>query len=201
MNNWIILLTTAVNNPLNTIKDTVFRKVLYHTQIKKWLNETNYDIVVVESSGYDFPKIEHERLHKVIFTSNQLPSSSQYEAVSISYALKEIRNKEFYINCSHILKVTGRYFLKDITHCLNNVEQNQDLYLQKHFNFNITWQNTEYFGIKKELFDLFIDGGVKQNGLMENELFKFSENKSICRIGPFPNNIRRGGDNLLIDNL
>ena len=47
MNNWIILLTTAVNNPLNTIKDPVFRKVLYHTQIKKWLNETNYDIVVV----------------------------------------------------------------------------------------------------------------------------------------------------------
>jgi hypothetical protein len=193
-------LTTAINSPENLIKDQDFRKVLYHTQIKKWLNETNYDIVVVESSGYDFPEIEHERLHKVIFTINySLPSSSQYEAVSISYALKEIRNKDFYINCSHILKVSGRYFLKDITNHLNNVKQNKDLYLQKHYQVN--WQNSEYYGIRKELFDLFIEGGVKQINLMEYELSKFSVNKSMCRIGTFPNDIRRGGDNMLISNL
>jgi len=200
MNNWIVLLTTAINNPENLIKDQDIRKVLYHSQIKKWLDETNYDIVVVESSGYHFPEIEHERLHKIIFTiHNPLPSSSQYEAVSISYALEEIRNKDFYINCSHILKVSGRYFLKGITNHLNNVEQNKDLYLQKHY--QPKWQNSEYFGIRKELFDLFIEGGVKQINLMESELSKFSVNKSICRIGPFPNNIRRGGDNLLIENL
>ena len=200
MNNWIVLLTTAVNNSYNNMIDTDFRKVLYHTQIKRWLNETNYDIVVVESSGYDFPELEHERLHKVVFKINEhLPTSSQYEAISISNALDNIRNKDFYINCSHILKVTGRYFLKDITNHLNNVEQNKDLYLQHHFNIN--WQNSEYFGIRKELFDLFIESGIKKINLMENELSKFSVCKSMCRIGPFPNDIRRGGDNMLITNL
>ena len=200
MNNWIVLLTTSVNNSYNNMIDTDFRKVLYHTQIKRWLNETNYDIVVVESSGYDFPEIEHERLHKVVFKINEhLPTSSQYEAISISNALDNIRNKDFYINCSHILKVTGRYFLKDITNHLNNVEQNKDLYLQHHFNIN--WQNSEYFGIRKELFDLFIESGIKKINLMENELSKFSVCKSMCRIGPFQNDIRRGGDNMLITNL
>jgi len=200
MNNWIVLLTTAVNNSYNNMIDTDFRKVLYHTQIKRWLNETNYDIVVVESSGYDFPELEHERLHKVVFKINDhLPTSSQCEAISISNALDNIRNKDFYINCSHILKVTGRYFLKDITNHLNNVEQNKDLYLQHHFNIN--WQNSEYFGIRKELFDLFIESGIKKINLMENELSKFSVCKSMCRIGPFPNDIRRGGDNMLITNL
>ena len=200
MNNWIVLLTTAVNNSYNNMIDTDFRKVLYHTQIKRWLNETNYDIVVVESSGYDFPELEHERLHKVVFKINEhLPTSSQYEAISISNALDNIRNKDFYINCSHILKVTGRYFLKDITNHLNNVEQNKYLYLQHHFNIN--WQNSEYFGIRKELFDLFIESGIKKINLMENELSKFSVCKSMCRIGPFPNDIRRGGDNMLITNL
>jgi hypothetical protein len=111
MNKWIILLTTAINNSLNTIKDSDFRKVLYIKQIKRWLNETKYDIVLVESSGYNFPEIIHERLHKVIFKiNNSLSSSSQYEAVSISQALENIQNKDFYINCTHILKVTGRYF-------------------------------------------------------------------------------------------
>lgn len=206
MNKWIVLVTTAINNPLNTIKDSNFRKLLYINQIKKWLNETNYVIVVVESSGYKFPEIEHERLYKVIFNINDFlddlfSSSSQYEAISISRALEDIRNKDFYINCTHILKVTGRYFLKDITNHLNNVEQNKDLYLQKHFNFNKNWQHSEYYGIKKELYDLFIEGGVKKIGLMEVKLFEFAVSKSICRIGYFPNNIRRGGDNLLIENL
>jgi len=36
---------------------------------------------------------------------------------------------------------------------------------------------------------------------MEHALWKFSIGKSGCHIGYFENNIRRGGDNLLIKNL
>ena len=36
---------------------------------------------------------------------------------------------------------------------------------------------------------------------MEHELFLFSENKNINFIGYFENNIRRGGDNMLITYL
>jgi hypothetical protein len=201
MNNWIILLTTAIDNPSHTITDTEFRKDLYKKQINRWLNETNYIIVVVESSGYDFPDITHERLHKLSFIINAiLPSSSQYEAVSIVYALNKIKNEGYYNNCTHILKVTGRYFLENLKLVLDESEQDKDLYLQKHFNETISWQNSEYYGIRKELYCSFI-GSILMTGLMEHKLWIFASDKNICRIGTFSNDIRRGGDNMLIENL
>lgn len=201
MNKWIILLTTAVSNSNNTIKDTKHRIQLYTSQILLWLKNTRYIIVVVESSGYDFPHIKHERLHKLTFKfTTILASSSQYEANSILYALNQIKNTEFYNNCTHILKVTGRYFLNNIENHLNSKPQDKDLYLQKRRNNNSKWQNSEYYGIRKELFDNLLQN-VKTIGLMENELWLFSINKSGCHIGYFNNNIRRGGDNMLIKQL
>lgn len=201
MNKYIVLLTTAVSNSANTITDTEYRKKLYTQQILKWLYKTNFTIVVVESSGYDFPHIINERLHKISFRiKEKLPSSSQYEAISILYAINEIKNCNFYTNCTHILKVTGRYFLNDIEKHLNSKPQDKDLYLQKHRNDKIKWQNSEYYVIRKDLFINFLDS-VKTTGLMEHKLWQFSINKSGCHIGYFKNNIRRGGDNLLIKNL
>lgn len=201
MNKWIVLLTTAVSNASNTIKDSEYRKQLYEDQILKWLIYTNFTIVVVESSGFNFPNISHERLHKISFNiTDNLPSSSQSEAISILYALDKIKDCPFYIHCTHILKVTGRYFLNDIENHLRSKPQYRDLYLQKHRNDRIRCQNSEYYGIRKELFyDLLKD--VKTIGLMENALWNFSIGKSGCHIGYFKNNIRRGGDNVLIEDL
>ena len=200
-NKWIVLLTTAVSSSSNKITDTEYRKNLYSEQILKWLNKTNFMIVVVESSGYNYPNINNERLYKVSFKiTEKFSSSSQYEANSILYALNEISNCDFYKNCTHILKVTGRYFLDNIENHLNSKPQNKDLYLQKHRNDKIKWQNSEYYGIRKQLFPVFLEN-VKTIGLMEKELWKFSINKTGCHIGYFENNIRRGGDKLLIKNL
>jgi len=201
MNKWIVLLTAAVSNITNTINDVEYRKYLYSKQIIQWLSKTNYTIVIVESSGYDFPNITHDRLHKITFKFDKtMPSSSQYEANSILYAINNISSCDFYKNCTHILKVTGRYFLPDVEKHLNSKPQDKDLYLQKHRKDDIKWQNSEYYGIRKELFDNLLKD-VKTTGLMEHELWKFSIGKSGCHIGYFENNIRRGGDNLLIKNL
>jgi hypothetical protein len=77
-------------------------------------------------------------------------------------------NEESFINANYINKED------DIICFINkikNISENKDLYLQHHFNIN--WQNSEYFGIRKELFDLFIESGIKKINLMENELSKF----------------------------
>jgi len=201
MNKWIILLTMAVSNIKGDIKDTNYRKNLYATQLFRWLKYTNFKIVIVESSGFDFPNINHERLSKISFRFNEpLTSSSQYEANSILYALNHIKDTDYYKNCTHILKVTGRYFLNGIENHLTSKPQDKDLYLQRHRNDEIKWQNSEYYGIRKELLENFINT-VKNSGLMENKLWDFSIGKSGCYIGYFKNNIRRGGDNLLIENL
>jgi hypothetical protein len=54
--------------------------------------------------------------------------------------------------------------------------------------------------IKKELFPIFLET-VKDLGLMENKLWDFSNTVSYCHIGYFKNKIRRGGDNMIIENL
>ena len=207
-NNWIILLTTCVkpqikkfNNIEHNEKELNERKDLYIKQINKWLNETNFKIVVVDSSGYTFPEINNKNLIVISFIlDNKYDSSSQYEANSIVYAIDKIKEMDFFKNCTHILKITGRYFLENIDSALSNIEQFKDLYLQYHRQDELKWQNTEYFGIKKELI-LPMLYPILNNGLMENNLYNFSTNKNYSFIGKFKNDVRRGGDNLLIEEL
>jgi hypothetical protein len=157
-------------------------------------------IFVIESTGYGFPKLNHDRLIKITTKLPKMISSSQSEAASISYALNEMKDNEYFKNCSYILKVTGRYFLNNIENTLKNITPNLDVYLQIHKTNN--WQNTEYFGIKKELFKPFIET-VLEIGIMEHKFYDFISSNRLKKqnIGPFKNNIRRGGDNLLINPL
>ena len=204
INNWIVLLTTCVN-PLNknynNHHEIRFRRDLYTHQLKHWLNETNLQIVVVESSGYTFPDVQHERLTVISFTiDKKCDSSSQYEARSLMYAMDKIKDLDFFSPCTHILKVTGRYFLKNVENVLSNAEQNLDLYLQYWRHDGRTWQNTEYFGIRKELLLEMLEP-IIDIGLIENCLFHYSLTKKYCFIGKFPNNIPRGGDKKLYTEL
>jgi hypothetical protein len=197
-NKWIILLTTAVNNDEE-------RKKIYIDSINKWLKNTSFDIFVVESSDYNFDEIKNDRLHVYTFKFNEkLSSSSQYEARSILNILNNIQNNEKYNNIynesTHILKVTGRYYLDNIEEVLNNLENDKDLYLQIHRANDDKWQNSEYLGIRKELLQELANT-IKDDGLFETKLYDFSLDKKYIQIGPFKNNVRRGGDNKLLSDL
>lgn len=196
-NKWIILLTTAIH----VNGESEYRKKIYKKQILNWLYYTNYYIYVIESTGVNL-NIKHERLKYVSFHLPKLASSSQSEATSILYILNSIKNDPVYINCTHILKVTGRYFLHNINSVLNNSIQDLDVYLQHHCNHSIKSQNTEYFGIRKMLMENFLLTVVNE-GLMEHKFYEFIlKNKlSFTRIGPFINNIARGGDKQVIHYL
>ena len=206
-NNWIVLLTTCVQPTITQNDGNEYnekkindRKELYIKQINRWLNETNLQIVVVDSSGYKFLEINNKRLTVIDFNiDTKLSGSSQYEAISIIYALNKIKEMNILNNCTHILKVTGRYFLENIEDTLNNTEQDLDLYLQTHRNDDIKWQNTEYYGIKKDLLTPMLESIINK-GLMENNLYNYSLDCNYTKIGPFKNNIKRE-DNLLIEDL
>ena len=207
-NNWVVLLTTCVYPQLKKIDGIEYneqeindRKKLYIKQINRWLNETNLQIVVVDSSGYKFTEIKNKRLTVIDFNIDEkLSSSSQYEAVSIIYALNKMEEMNILNNCTHILKVTGRYFLENIEDILNNTEQNLDLYLQIHRNDDIKIQQTEYYGIKKNLLVPMLEP-IRNEGLMENNLYDYSLKCNYTKIGPFKNDVRRGEDNLLLPYL
>jgi hypothetical protein len=193
-NKWLILLTTAVNNDEE-------RKKIYLHAINQWLNNTSFDIFVVESSEYTFDEIKNDRLHVHTFKFNEkLASSSQYEAKSILHILNKLKNDDKYKECTHILKVTGRYYLDGIEDVLTNVENDKDLYLQIHRKEDIKWQNSEYLGIRKEWMEELVNT-IKEEGIFEHKLYDFSLNKEFIHIGPFKNNVKRGGDGTVISDL
>lgn len=202
---WVVLLTTCVapavygNGKIDEQKrnkEINERKELYSKQIQRWLNETPYSIYVVESSGYDFPDIQHDRLKIISFQLNEkLPSSSQYEARSILHALDEMKEED---DIDYVLKVTGRYFLPGIEKSLKNISSDKNSFLQIHRKEG--WQNSEYFGLSKDnLYQLAEE--TKDIGLMEKILFDFTKDKQIEHIGPFSNNIARGGDGIVLKDL
>jgi hypothetical protein len=204
MNKWFVLLTTCIKTPTNSIDDQEYRVNLYKTQIQKWLNNTNYDIVVVESSGCDsFSEFKcNNRLHVYTTIINACGSSSQGEASSMLYVLDKIKNENFYIRCTHILKVTGRYYLQNIEHILKTYpKHNMNMYVQQHKNSTIRWQNTEYYGIKKELLKDLLEP-VANTGYMEHRLYDFIDiNRNVCILPSFENDIARGGDGIIINPL
>jgi hypothetical protein len=203
---WVILLTTCISPSVYRINEeeksieTEKRKKIYETQIRKWLDNTSYPIYVVESSGYDFPDIEKKDNRLKIFThtiSTSLPSSSQCEARSILYALENMNDVD---DEDYILKVTGRYFLPNIENSLKNTSKDKDIFLQIHRNIKEKSQNSEYFGMKKKDMKDFSEC-VKDIGLMEKKLFTYTNDKRFETLGPFDNDVSRGGDKLIIQKL
>jgi hypothetical protein len=194
-NNWIVLLTTNVypnNTKNNGIKYTNTeineRKKLYIKQIKQWLDKTNLPIFVVDNSGYTFSEITDKKLKVISFVSknkdennddNSYKSKEEFE--SIIYAINQLKDSSIYNQSSHILKVSGEFFLENIENSLNNSNQYLDLYLQKNRKNDIKWQPAEYFGIKKELLLLMIYKTLNKKPV-ENNLFLFSINKKYTFI-------------------
>jgi mannosyltransferase OCH1-like enzyme len=206
-NKWVVLLTTAIK--INSdISELDYRKNLYLEQINKWLKNTELFIFIVEStgSGHFFEELKNNNKNRIdIISLNLEPASSSsiLEANSIKLAMTYILETEIGKKCSHILKVTGRYFLYDIQYRLDNITPDADVYIQIHTNHDIEWQNTEYYGIKKELLIPMVETVIQSSNLMEHSfyLFIFQNNLKIILFNPFPNNIPRGGDKIIINPL
>lgn len=204
---WVILLTTCVDIKAPHLKFYMLQRIrLYKHQLTKWLKETKFTIYVVESSlnGHVFDELKQEysdRLFVLSFDQKKLypywKNSSQLEVASMNYAIDDIiKNKE---NFTHVFKVTGRYFLDDIQNKISSINlKPNDILTQIHFNDEIKWQNTEYFGMETNLFNCFIKSILGNINFIEHNFYNFikSHNKQI--FGPFPNNIPRWGDKQIL---
>ena len=122
--NWVVLLTTAVN-PFgkNDTNEILYREQLYKKQIHRWLNDTDYEIFVTESTGGTVPNLlDSPRLHLINFDLikefGKSTSSSFYESHSFVKFVKFFQETDFYDKTTHILKVTGKYYLNGIIQIL-----------------------------------------------------------------------------------
>ena len=133
-------------------------------------------------------------------------SSSTLEANALDRAAKELKDLPEARDITYILKVTGRYFLEGVEEQFSRhaVLCSPILLVQTHRKEQINWQNSEYFGIRKDGLDLLLLAHrVLQSGQhMEESLFILSNLFGYTQLGPgFTNSQPRGGDGLVINPL
>lgn len=128
--NIIILLTGCISpngmafTKLQNPKERLFQ---YVDAIKWYLINTDYRVLFVENSNFDlrdyiknFPNIE--RFEYLTFDGNNYDKSKGKgfgEGVIINYALK---NSRFLLACNTVIKITGRFILKNISQIMANYE-------------------------------------------------------------------------------
>jgi hypothetical protein len=132
-NKLTLILTSTVN--VNTkdshfLTDSSERLQAYIKSVRKWLEATTFNIVLVENSGYAFNELSEEvekyrgRFEILSFDgiSHNTPEfilSSRdkglHELFSINYALNNSR----LVNTDFVIKVTGRYFIPEFQEYTN----------------------------------------------------------------------------------
>jgi hypothetical protein len=137
MNITIILTCTVhVKHPIDCIHQTDKNERLevYLKSIIQWLYKTNFNVIVVENSGYTFDELINEkelfknRFEVITFKENELDEASYLindsskgasEMFAINYA---VRNSKTIQPTNFIIKITARYFISELEEYLNNVE-------------------------------------------------------------------------------
>jgi hypothetical protein len=172
---WAILLTTTVN-----VHDTNYlhqrnkeeRIQTYLTSIQQWLL-TDLPIVVVENSGYTFPELKGTRVEVITFNSMddkpfhsflksliQLKGKGLYEIHSIRYACE---HSHILKSCTHVMKVTGRYFIPSLERIIQSLPSSTKAVRQHNAN------QCEVVGCRKDYIDTIFDYLVaKDNTLTDH---------------------------------
>jgi hypothetical protein len=144
-NKMVIILTSTVIVDLNKIcvfqKNKHSRLETYVKSILKWLTTTQFNIVLVENSGYEFKELQYllpkyvNRFEIISFKESELmkaqyligdKSKGTSELFAINYAYKNsklIKN----ISPTFIIKITARYFIPELeeylhAHILNDFD-------------------------------------------------------------------------------
>jgi hypothetical protein len=130
LNSVTIILTSTVN--VNFNKTYIFQKSAnsrvdtYLKAILQWLNNTNFNIVLVENSGYTFEELNDEkevfkdRFEVITFKEDELQEASYLknndskgasEIFAIDYAF---RHSKIVDSSNFIIKITSRYFIPEL---------------------------------------------------------------------------------------
>ena len=192
-----IILTSTVNVNLNKIgifqKDPTDRISTYLTSILQWINNTTFNIILVENSGYEFKELEaykSDRIEIISFNENELLESnylinnrskgaSEIFAINYAYTHSNIIKDSIFI-----IKITARFYIHNLKHYLKQFDLNKYDCLTQH-NRNrceMVGSNINNF---KDIFNInLLNKHNKYNGYIEN-IWKYRttryKNILICK--------------------
>jgi hypothetical protein len=129
--NTTIILTSTVNVNHNKAylyqTEPIERLNTYIKSVLQWINNTNFNIVLVENSGYLFEELkmfQNKRFEIITFREDELPETEfirndnakgSSEMFSIIYAFN---NSKIINNSQFIIKITARFFIPELENYL-----------------------------------------------------------------------------------
>ena len=175
------------------------KRNIYIDRLNKWLNNTDFDIYIVESSG-EILNIKNTRLYQYSFDQNKdklnLKNSTILEKNSIIKAYQNFKDK--FKNYDFIFKITGKYYIPSLEKIIKNIKFDTDIIFQNRGFYNI--QNTEITGYRSSLiYD--ITNQVKDNLIYEEQIRDIQRKNGLkaYRLPPLKLNdyTERGDGNIL----
>ncbi|MCI9843863.1 hypothetical protein [Flavobacterium pectinovorum] len=140
--NVIILLTACVNPKgmsFTKLQDADERIKQYSNALKFYLEETDFNIVIVENTLYEKGfDVDDKRVEYLTFDGNNYDKSlgkGYGEALIIEHALEK---STFLKNADYIIKITGRLQIKNIVKIIKSLKLNSSR-LENIVFSNITW--------------------------------------------------------------
>ena len=139
MTTTIILTSTVYVKPDKLCifqRDANERIKTYLKSILQWLTKTNFNIVLVENSGYNYDELNNEkemyknRFEVITFNENDLKeaqflinnnSKGASEMFAINYAFG---HSKLIRSCNFIIKITGRFFIDELEQYLSLFDLN-----------------------------------------------------------------------------
>ena len=133
------LILTSTVNVHNRIcwmfqRDPIDRIQTYLSSVLKWLDNTQFNIVLVENSGYTFNELDEykvkykDRFEVIVFDETKLEeagflqhstSKGIHEMFAINYALN---NSKLVQSANFIIKITARYYILELEDYLNQYD-------------------------------------------------------------------------------
>ena len=155
----ICILLTATIDPKGGVfmkrNDPEVRENDYVNSIKMWIENTTYSILFCENSGYESDKIEkimrdcdNNECEILQFAGQGFPrelGKGYGELLIIKYALQY---SQLIKNSDYIIKVTGRYFIKNIEKIASALSSNKCVYVMADFKKNLSWADSRVFAFK-----------------------------------------------------
>ena len=136
-----IILTSTVNVNLNKLCLFQINKSerieIYLKSVNQWLLKTDFNIILVENSGYLFHELDNEkeiyknRFEIITFSESDLTEANYLinniskgvgEIYSIDYAFK---HSKLIHSSNFIIKITGRYFIEELEDYLKGFDLDQ----------------------------------------------------------------------------
>jgi hypothetical protein len=155
VNNCSYLQRSDPNDRLNDLK----------LSLKKWFENTSFNIILVDNSNIDINCLEEfitqysSRFEILTFEGNNYPreyGKGYGERESINYALK---HSKFLENKDYIMKCTGRYYLSNLEKVLNEIKdiEKYEAIAQESKVIPGVLLYCAFFYVKKDLFEKYIN--------------------------------------------